>query len=286
MASVLSDIKNNNIAGIYLFYGGESFKKRNYKEQLKAAVTGGNLMNYSEFEGKDINWQAVYDAVVTMPFFAEKRLVVVENSGKFKAQKSDEGEKFHEEKTSSVLEKILQDIPGTTCLAFFEESAAKNRKAYKLAASKGVVCECSADTEEQLINWLARGFAREGKKVRKSTLQLMVERTGTEYDRLRSEFEKVISYAGERNEIEDSDILEITSESVESKVFEMLEAVCSKNVHMVLNKYYDMLANREHPLYILAMLRTHFRTLLQIAELTEAGLSAAETAKKAGKHEW
>ena len=283
MTSVLSDINNGNIANLYLFYGEEAFKKRNFKELLKKTVVQGNMMNFSGFEGKDIDWQAVYDAVVTMPFFAEKRLVIVENSGQFKAKKGDDAPKSGDEKSSSMMDKILKDLPPSTCLAFFEEGAAKNKKTYKTIAAKGIVEECNADTEEDLINWLARGFSREGKKVRKSTLQLLIGRVGLDYDKLRMEFEKIISYVGERTVIEDTDIREITTETIESRIFDLLNAMSEKNVGKVLEKYYDLLANREHPLYIMAMLRSQFRTMLQIAEFSASGMSAYEIAKAAGK---
>ena len=87
---ISNDIKKGNIANVYLFYGEEAYKKRNYKDELKEAVTAGNMMNYAQFDGQDIDWQEVYDAAMTMPFFANRRLIIVENSGKFKAKKSDE----------------------------------------------------------------------------------------------------------------------------------------------------------------------------------------------------
>ncbi len=83
-------ITKDNIANVYLFYGEENYKKRLYRDSLRKLITAGNDMNYSYFEGNSINFTDVYDSVVTLPFFAEKRLVVVENSGKFKGKAKDE----------------------------------------------------------------------------------------------------------------------------------------------------------------------------------------------------
>ena len=284
--SVTSDIKNGNIANVYLFYGEEAYKRRIYKDELKDAVTAGNMMNCAQFAGQDIDWQEVYDAVVTMPFFANRRLVIIENSGRFKAKKSDETDDANANKKSKepdILEKILTDLPETTCLAFFEESAAKNKKVYKLVASKGVVCECNADTEADVIKWLTKGFAGQSKTVEKSTLHLMISRIGFDYDRLRTEFDKVISYTYGKGTVDDSDILAITSENVESKIFDMLTAMSEKKMSKVLAKYHDLLTNKEHPLYILAMLRNQFRVMLQVAEMSEKGLSSPVIAKTIGR---
>ena len=190
-----------SLSNVYLFYGEESYKKRIYRDSLKKAAVGDNEMNYSYFEGNSINFADVYDSVVTLPFFAEKRLVVVENSGKFKgkgakesAGAQEEPEEGNDEKGSSaddMLLKILEDLPETTCLAFFEESVAKNKKAFKRIKEKGQIIECFADAKEDVVTWMAKGFAQAGKKIRRSTILLILDRVGVDYDRLRMEYEKI-----------------------------------------------------------------------------------------------
>lgn len=272
----------DSLANVYLFYGEENYKKRLYRDQLKKLVTAGNDMNYSYFEGNSINFNAVYDSTVTMPFFSDKRLVVVENSGKFKskAQKGEDAEADSKEDSGdALLLKILEELPSTTCLAFFEEAAAKNKKIYKLIKEKGEVVECGADTDGDVINWLSKGFAQAGKKANRGALQLLVDRVGTDYDKLRREYEKILGYIGDNPEVTAEDVLAISSEDVESKIFDMLGAMGKKDVKRVLEKYNDLLVNREHPLYILAMLRIQFRTLLQTAELRNKGYTTQDVAR-------
>lgn len=276
-------LSKDSLANVYLFYGEENYKKRLYRDQLKKLVTAGNDMNYSYFEGNSIDFNAVYDSVVTLPFFSDKRLVVVENSGKFKskAQKgAEEGDaEAKEESGDALLLKILEELPDSTCLAFFEEAAAKNKKIYKLIKEKGTIVECGADTDGDVISWLSKGFAQAGKKANRGALQLLVDRVGTDYDKLRREYEKILGYIGDHPEVTTEDVLAISSEDVESKIFDMLGAMGRKDVKRVLEKYNDLLVNREHPLYILAMLRIQFRTLLQTAELRNKGYTTQDVAR-------
>ena len=274
-----------HIANVYLFTGEESYKKRLYRNALKKALISGNDMNYSYFEGKNINFGQVYDSVVTLPFFAEKRLVVVENSGKFMARK---GEPEEQEKSGKedLFEKILNELPETTCLAFFEEGAAKNKRVYKLVKEKGLIVECNPDSKEDVLNWMAKGFNQAGKKIRKSTIQLILDRVGLDYDRLRMEYEKIIGYVGDRTEVTDDDVMAVTMADIESRIFDMLEAMSRKDVKTVLDKYYDLLQNHESPFYILAMIRIQFRTLLETAELRNKGYSTEEVARMLKKRDF
>lgn len=292
----MENFNKENIANVYLFAGEENYKKRIYRDQLRKIITSGNDMNYSYFEGKSIDFGKVYDSAVTLPFFAEKRMVVVENSGIFAAKKKggDSEESSASEsstadssgKNDRIIEKILTELPVTTVLVFLENSAAKNKRIYKLVTEKGSVIECNPDTEEEVIKWLAKGFNQAGKKVRKSTIMLLLDRVGLDYDRLRQEFEKIVSYSGDRAEICDEDVLAVTMADIESKIFDMLSAIGQKDVKKVLDKYYDLLSNHEHPLYILAMIRLQFRTLLQTAELRNKGYTTSAVARMLKKRDF
>ena len=279
------------IDNVCLFYGEEAYKRRNYKEQLKKQVAGPGSINYSFFEGKGIDFSAVYDSVVTLPFFAEKRLVIVENSGKFKASKKSSAQEEGEGEGDAsfadhMIEKILKDLPETTCLAFFEEEVNRSKKIYKLIASKGKVIECAPDGRDKVLRWLAKGFAADNKKIRQSTAELLIDRVGTNYDRLRREYEKIIAYAGDEEVITDEHVLAVTSEDIESRIFDMLDAMCVKNKAKVLESYYGLTVNKEHPLYLLAMIRIQFRTMLQVAELDMEGSSKYQIASRLKKRDF
>ena len=80
MKQLNSDIKNKDFKQVYLLTGDETFLLRSYKKRLKAAIVGDDDMNYSYYEGKDIDISAVIDTAETMPFFAERKLIIIENS--------------------------------------------------------------------------------------------------------------------------------------------------------------------------------------------------------------
>ena len=76
------DFKSGKFEQVYLLYGEEGYLKKQYKKRfIKAMIPEGDTMNYAHYEGKNIPVKEVIDLAETMPFFAEKRLIVFENTG-------------------------------------------------------------------------------------------------------------------------------------------------------------------------------------------------------------
>ena len=277
MDRITADIKNGNTANVYLFYGEDIYKRRVYKDALRKALSS-NAMNYSYFEGDSIDWQKAADTAQAFPFFAGKRLIIIENSGKFKAKGSEKG--------ADEALALIENVPPTTCLAFFEDEVLKTKKIFKAVRKKGEAVECSHDNEQTVAAWLKKGFAGAGKKVGSDVIYFMIERVGVDYERLKKEYDKVVAYADGRDEITRQDIEAVTGTDVDSKIFELTDALGQKDVSLVLEKYYGLAANEVHPLIILAGMRNQFKTMLAAGELLSKGFSDTETAKALGKPEF
>ena len=83
MQTLNQDIRDHSFKRVYLLYGEEVFLKMSYKNRLKEAVTAGDTMNFNHYEGKGMDVNEIISISDTMPFFAERRLVLMEDSGWF-----------------------------------------------------------------------------------------------------------------------------------------------------------------------------------------------------------
>lgn len=84
MKKLSEEIKSGQLKQVYILYGEEAYLRSQYKDKLKTALLGdGDAMNFHYFEGKDVRSQEVIDLAQTMPFLAERRVIILENSGLF-----------------------------------------------------------------------------------------------------------------------------------------------------------------------------------------------------------
>lgn len=272
MKSINEDLKHNQFKGVYLLYGEEAYLKRLYKNKLKAALTApDDSMNYTYYEGKGINPNEIIDMAETMPFMAEKRLIVIENSGFFK-NKCDE------------LADYFENPSDSTCFVFVETEVDKRSRLYKRVKERGRIAELNAQDEKSLVRWIVGSLNRENKKITQSAAALFLTKTGADMENIQRELEKLICYVGERDSINIEDVEAICTTVITNNIFEMIDAIAKKQQKKALELYYDLLTLKEPPMRILFLITRQFNLLLQVKDLARLGFNTAETAKKAGLH--
>lgn len=270
MKRIIQDIKNQSFSHIYLLYGSEAYLRKQYRDNLKTAlVSPEDTMNCTLFSGKDIDCNEVMDLLSTMPFFAERRVVIVEDSGWFK-------------QTNERLVEELKKIPDTTYLLFVEEEVDKRNKLYKAVSSIGYAASFEEQTEDTLKKWIIGLFKKENKKITEDALNLLLDRTGTDMENIRREVEKLICYKYDEEGILVEDVEVLCTVRMQNKIFDMIDAISDKNQKKALGYYYDLLALKEPAMRILALITRQFRSLLQVKEMKQKGYQDAEIAEKTG----
>ena len=272
MKSLNEDIKTGQFKPAYLLYGEEAYLKKQYKDKLtKAMLPESDTVNYAYYEGKGTNPAELIDLAETMPFFADRRLIVVENSGFFK-------------NATPELADYIKNMPETACFIFVESEVDKRGKMYKAVKDKGRAVEMGRQDEKTLLYWLAGMVKKEGKQIKESTARYLVAKTGTDMENLEKEMEKLFSYTLGQTEITVQDVDEICTTQVTNKIFDMVEAVAAKQQKQALDYYYDLLALKEPPMRILYLLSRQFKLLMEVKELSGRGYDKPQIAKTAGLH--
>lgn len=271
MKSLNEDLKTGQFSQIYLLYGTEDYLKKQYKDRLtKAMLSEGDTMNYAYYEGKSVDLKEVIDLSETMPFFAERRLIVFENTNLFK--------------NASDLGDYIKTLPDTTYYLFVENEVDKRSKLYKAVKAKGRIVELNFQDEAILKRWIAGNVKKEGKQIAEQDIVYFLNKVGTDMGNITKELEKLFCYVLDKERITREDIDAICVTQISNKIFDMINAVAEKNQKAALDYYYDLLALKEPPMRILFLLTRQYRILYQVRGLMKKGYVRKEIASKAGLH--
>lgn len=262
------DIKNRQFKPAYLLFGEEAFLKRSYKNRLKEAAVGDDTMNFHQFEGKGLDLREIISLADTMPFFGERRLILMEDSGLFKGKGAD------------WLVEYLPDMPDTSIMVFVESEVDKRGRLYKKVKDLGHVSEMGRQDAKQLSAWAGGILAKEGKKITGRTMELFLSKTGDDMENIRMELEKLIGYTMGREIITDQDVEAICTVRVTSKIFDMVEAIVTRKTRLALDLYEDLLTLKEPPMRILFLIARQFNQILQVKELMAQGMDRGSIASK------
>lgn len=263
------DIKTGQLKQAYLLYGEEDYLRRQYRDRLRQALAGQDTMNCHYFEGKNIVPEELIDLAETLPFLAERRVIVVENSGFFK-------------KGGDVLAEYIQNMAETAYLVFVETEVDKRSRIFKAVKDKGRVTEFAAQEEATLTKWVLGMIGREGKKITSQDLRCFLEKTGADMENICKELEKLFCYTMERDVITAADIDAVCTQRISNRIFDMVSAVSEKNQKKALELYYDLLSLKEPPMRILFLIARQFNLLLQVKELRKKGYDNRVIAEKTG----
>lgn len=272
MKTINEHIKKSEYVPFYLLYGEEDYLKKQSKEKLLAAlVSPGDTMNCNIYQGNKVNPSEILDMAETLPFFAEKRVIVLDETGL--------GEKADDD-----FLKRLETLPDTTVMIFLEQKINKRSKIYKFIKKNGYPAEMSTQDEKQLIVWVGALLKKEGKRIRKNDVVYFLHKVGTDMNMIRNEVTKLSLYAAGRSEITTADIDAVCTEEITGKIFDMIEAIGLQQQKKALNLYYQLLELKEPPLRILALVARQCNQMLMVKSFAAFEPQNKIIAQKAGIH--
>ena len=179
MKTIDMDIKNGQLKHVYLLYGEERYLIRQYRDKLKKAIIDPeDTMNIASYEGSDIDVKELIISADTMPFFAEHRLIMVQDSRLFK-------------KNTDLLAEYFENIPETTYFVFVEDEVEEKTKIFKAASKFGSTVKFTTPKEDILKKWIIGRIGKEGKDITQAAYQSFINKTGTDMENIEKELEKV-----------------------------------------------------------------------------------------------
>ncbi len=251
------DITSGNLKQCYLVYGEEAYLRLQNRDKLVKAMGGdASSMNFTRYEGDACDPAAIIDMAETMPFLSDKRVILVENSGFFK-------------NGCPELADYLKEPAEAAYFIFVEKEVDRRKDIYKAAAKLGLDINCDEQDEDTLKWWIESKFRYEGKNISAGEVAFLIDRVGTDMSNISTEIEKLVCYCIDRDEVTNADIEAVCANWITSRIFAMTDAIVEKNRKKAIDLYYDLLALKEPPAKILALITRQFNLMLQIKEMDE-----------------
>lgn len=251
-----------------MLHGKEEFIKSRAVEQVAALLEEATRqMNEQQFD-EHASAGEIIAACQTMPFFAEKRLVICRA-----LYKDSDGEK---------LAKYVSEIPPTTILLFRVTGEADKRlllaRTLRELGREALFSELSPPEAEK---WVRQQAARCGGQISPENARYLVSQTGTDMSAVNSELNKLLAYAdGEPITREAIDAL--VNRHSEYKMYKLLDTFIAGQNDKALRMLEGFMRDGDSPMLIAATIAIRLKVILRAKELCDGGTSKRDALRIIG----
>ncbi|HIX31662.1 MAG TPA: DNA polymerase III subunit delta [Firmicutes bacterium] len=266
-AQLKSDLKEQTIRPVYVFYGEETYLREYYLDQLRRALipAGFEEFNYHKLEGKSLTVQALGDIVEALPMMCEKTMVVVTDLDIYK---------LNEEQRTQLIA-LLSDFPDYCCLVFVYDILEykpdrKMKKLYTALQDAAQIVEFKAQGQSDLINWVGRRFRALGKEIDRQAAEHLIFTCGSLMTGLIPEIEKIGAYVkGPKVTVED--INAVADPIIDAMIYDITNEISRGNYDAAADTLGKLLKMQEEPIVILALIGKELRRLYTARIALEGG---------------
>ncbi len=267
----LEEAKFKQFSSFYLLLGKEAFELQEAVQMLIRMILPHQEKRefaLSTFEGAQVEDKQLWTALDSPSFFAETRVICIQQADKLKKSLQEELEKS-----------FTRPLPAQYLIL----SAAgwnKNTSFYKAAEKAGIVLELAEikpwEKEKRLAEWVNKQATAARKLMSFQVCQALVKQSGADPAMLAQELDKLICYCGEKKEITVQDVEAICTRQQLDSVWQLGEAIFRRDTSSALHMIHTLLMSGQALLPLLRQLRSQFQTEYQICLLLAQGKHAQD----------
>jgi DNA polymerase-3 subunit delta len=180
------------------------------------------------------------------------------------------------EETDRLERTLTGGMPEGNHLILTAETVDRRKKLFKTVSAAGRVLSFSkvkGEVRQQraVQEMAAEILAKRGKRLSSGAWSALGQKTGFSLRESLSAIEKLITYAGEKTQIEAADVEAVVGRTREDTVFELNGALVGRNLTLALRTLHELLDQGLHPLMIMTMITKEIRFLFQAKLLIASG---------------
>lgn len=261
----------NHFSNIYLILSKEySESQEAIHYLLKALAKGEHVTTY---EGSTVTSEAILNDLNSPSFFSPTRVILIHQADKLKKALQEE------------LQKYMQHPSRSMYLILSAPALLKNTTFYKTIEKNGIVLDLPElkpwEKEKRLIEWVTKQASNARKVISHPAAQHLVKQIGADQNLIASEFEKLLCYIGDRQEITMQDITAICSNLPSETIWQLGEAVFRRDAPAAIRATHVLLnENGNSLLPFLRQLRSQFQTGYHISQILLQGGNGATVSQE------
>ena len=242
---------------LVLIFGKDDYRAKEKAKQIIADYQKNfpTKIKLEDFEEIQKSFISLKESLKNISLFDSQRIVLLRDVFANKNFKQDFLEQAEEILTSKSLVIFLEQRP-----------ILKNDNLLKFFEKNGNVFQFNPLSIQKIKEYIKNRLKEQDIKINETVLSKLTSYLGNDLWRVSSELSKIISFCASKKIVESKDIELLIKPTIESAIFQTLEAIASQNKGLAIFLIHQHIANGDSPFYLLSMINYQFRNLLLIKE--------------------
>lgn len=240
-----------------------------------------DLLNMMEFDCREVEIEKIIDYCETTPFFADNKIVILKHPIFLTGQKD------RKDYTSFIegLKKYLENENSSTLFIIYAnyESLDERKSIVKWIKDNTNFKKVEQPNKLQLINIISKMLKAHNCSMKENDIDYLISKVGNNLADLSSEVAKLITYKKE-GLITRDDMEEFIVFDINSRIFELSNAILNKDISHSITLYEELLNEGEEPIVLISILASQIRTALLCKNYLKVGLNKHDMVKKIKVH--
>ena len=269
----IKKISAENLPPILVLSGDDIGQFEWMKEQLlKKVGYDSSDLNYSYFDMKETAYSEVELDLVSLPFFADEKIVILDHfvdvtTAKKRYLTDDELQSF-EGYLSAPLET-------TRLIVIAEGKLDSKRRIVKLLKRDAQLLEATELKEQELRAHFAEEIKSLGLAIDSQAFDQLLIKSGFDFSEIQKNLEFLKNYKGSSS-ITISDIEEAIPKTLQDNLFDLIQMILKKEIDPARSLVKDLRLQGEDEIKLLAILLSQFRIYTQVKLLKQEGRTESQ----------
>lgn len=249
--------------GAVVLEGTDSYLRDMCRKKIIEAFVpeGSREWAVVRLSAREDGWEEVLERAATLPMFAPRQVVVVEDAGSLEKLGED-----RRERVLDALEQYLNKPSPLTVLVLEAASLDRRQKLSKLLDEKTLLVELTIGNESATA--LAAQMAKAlGVGIEPDAAALLADILNREPACMQIELEKLAAYAGASQRITRSDIEALVVAARKSTVWQLADMIATRNRKAAFAFLENLLREGDEPIAIVGALAWMYRKLIEARDL-------------------
>ena len=269
----IKKISAENLPPILVLSGDDIGQFEWMKEQLlKKVGYDSSDLNYSYFDMKETAYSEVELDLVSLPFFADEKIVILDHfvdvtTAKKRYMTDDELQSF-EGYLSAPLET-------TRLIVIAEGKLDSKRRIVKLLKRDAQLLEATELKEQELRAHFAEEIKSLGLSIDSQAFDQLLIKSGFDFSEIQKNLEFLKTYKG-ASSITITDIEEAIPKTLQDNLFDLIQMILKKQIDSARSLVKDLRLQGEDEIKLLAILLSQFRIYTQVKLLKQEGRTESQ----------